>query len=84
MGQPMRHAQKAKTRPGPLPFLFLNAAATADGKLAPPTNDAPKQKTNRIRMSANLSQRQVAGVRPNYKAQVKISRLRNSGFSFGH
>jgi hypothetical protein len=43
-------------------------SGAAVGKLAPPTNDAPKQKTSRIRMSANLSQTQAARVRPSYKA----------------
>src|ERR1022692_4409804 len=38
-------------------------SGAAVGKLAPTTNDATKQKTKRIRMSANLSQRQEPRVR---------------------
>jgi hypothetical protein len=38
-------------------------SGAAVGKLAPATNDATKQKTKRIRMSANLSQKQAPGVR---------------------
>src|ERR1035438_1799276 len=38
-------------------------SGAAVGKLAPTTNDATKQKTKRIRMSANLSQRQAPRVR---------------------
>src|SRR5260370_26458888 len=45
-----------------------DCSGAAVGKLAPATNDAPKQKTSRICMSANLSQRQPARVRPSYKA----------------
>src|ERR1035438_4557735 len=38
-------------------------SGAAVGKLAPTTNDATKQKTKRIRMSANLSQRQAPRMR---------------------
>src|SRR5690349_16430856 len=49
-------------------------SGAAVGKLAPPTNDATKQKTSRIRMSANLSQKAGRTCAP----KLESNRLRKS------